>query len=342
MTCQKTSHNFTKIAFKPLHTNLFNIVLLSFFLTLGSGKLYSQEIKNKKKPLATVKQTDKPTTAVTDTIKLDTVRPKKTFLDGKVKYRAKDYAKIDQKRKLITLYNEAELYYKDVELKSGIIVLNYEKDEVYAGRIKDSAGVLSQYPNFKQGSSEVQPDSIRFNFKTKKALIFNSRTEQGEFKIKAAVTKKENDSVYFLQGARFTTATGVDNPEYYFKTNKVKFIPGKKVITGLTNMVIADVPTPLALPFAYFPMSQERSVSGIIIPSYNDSNTRGFSLQNMAKNQRVQRIKLLYELLMAEISAKREPQLAHATIPGITLDGGAPLAPMEDDGWLELPCGTRS
>ncbi|WP_165877244.1 MULTISPECIES: putative LPS assembly protein LptD [unclassified Flavobacterium] len=281
MTCQKTSHNFTKIAFKPLHTNLFNIVLLSFFLTLGSGKLYSQEIKNKKKPLATVKQTDKPTTAVTDTIKLDTVRPKKTFLDGKVKYRAKDYAKIDQKRKLITLYNEAELYYKDVELKSGIIVLNYEKDEVYAGRIKDSAGVLSQYPNFKQGSSEVQPDSIRFNFKTKKALIFNSRTEQGEFKIKAAVTKKENDSVYFLKGARFTTASDVDNPEYYFQTSKVKFIPGKKVITGLTNMVIADVPTPLALPFAYFPMSQEKSVSGIIIPSYNDSNTRGFSLQNM-------------------------------------------------------------
>ena len=33
------------------------------------------------------------------------------------KYKAKDYAKIDQKKKIITLYNEAELYYKDVELK---------------------------------------------------------------------------------------------------------------------------------------------------------------------------------------------------------------------------------
>lgn len=281
LTCQKTSHNFTKIAFKPLHTNLFNIVLISFFLTIGCGNLYSQEIKNSKKTLPAVKQTDKPAISITDTIKLDTVKPKKTFLDGKVKYIAKDYAKIDQKKKLITLYNEAELYYKDVELKSGIIVLDYEKDEVYAGRIKDSAGVLSQYPNFKQGGSEVQPDSIRFNFKTKKALIYNSRTEQGEFKIKAAVTKKENDSVYFLKGARFTTSTDVDNPEYYFQTNKVKFIPGKKVIVGLTNMVIADVPTPIALPFAYFPMSEEKSVSGIIIPSYNDSNTRGFSLQNM-------------------------------------------------------------
>jgi lipopolysaccharide assembly outer membrane protein LptD (OstA) len=281
LTCQKTSHTFTKIAFKPLHTNLFNIVLLSFFLTLGCGKLYSQEIKSKKTRLSTEKQTDKSNPAVADTIKLDTVKPKKAFLDGKVNYKAKDYAKIDQKKKTITLYNEAELYYKDVELKSGIIVLDYDKDEVYAGRIKDSAGVLTQYPNFKQGASEVQPDSIRFNFKTKKALIYNSRTEQGEFKVKAAITKKENDSVYFLKGARFTTSTDVDNPEYYFRTSKVKFIPGKKVITGLTNMVIADVPTPLALPFAYFPMSEEKSVSGIIIPSYNDSNTRGFSLQNM-------------------------------------------------------------
>ena len=295
LTCQKTSHNFTKIAFKPLHTNLFNIVLISFFLTLGCGNVYSQDIKSKKKPLPTVKQTDKAPTAKTDTakqtdqtssvkvdtIKVDSIKPTKTFLDGKVRYKAKDYATIDKKKKQLTLYNEAELYYKDVELKSGIIVLDYGKDEVYAGRIKDSAGVLTQYPNFKQGSNEVQPDSIRFNFKTKKALIFNSRTEQGEFKIKAAVTKKENDSVYFLRGARFTTSTDVDNPEYYFQTNKVKFVPGKKVVTGLTNMVIADVPTPLALPFAYFPMSQEKSVSGIIIPSYNDSNTRGFSLQNM-------------------------------------------------------------
>ncbi|MDX6182668.1 putative LPS assembly protein LptD [Flavobacterium sp. Fl-77] len=284
LTCQKTGHNFTKIAFKPLHTNLFNTVLLSFFLTLGCGNLYSQDIKSKKNALPTAKQADKPKTTVTespvDTVKVDSIKPKKTFLDGKVKYRAKDYAKIDQKKKLITLYNEAELYYKDVELKSGIIVLDYEKDEVYAGRIKDSAGVLIQYPNFKQGASEVQPDSIRFNFKTKKALIYNSRTEQGEFRIKAEVTKKENDSVYFLKRARFTTAKDIDDPEYYFLTRKVKFVPGKKIVTGLTNMVIADVPTPIALPFAFFPMSEEKSISGIIIPSYNDSNTRGFSLQN--------------------------------------------------------------
>jgi len=34
---------------------------------------------------------------------------------------------MDQKKKLLTLYNQAELYYEDFELKAGIIVMNYEK-----------------------------------------------------------------------------------------------------------------------------------------------------------------------------------------------------------------------
>lgn len=291
MAHQKTNHIFTKIAFKPLHTNLFHIVFLSFFLTIGLGKSYSQDIKTKTTAIGVSKTTiktnistkEEPISLVKvkqDSIVKDTLNPKKVFLNGKVKYKAKQFTKVDQKKKNILLYDNAELYYEDVELKSGIILLDYEKDEVYAGRIKDSTGKYTQFPNFKQGSNVVEPDSIRFNFKTKKAIIWNSRSDQGEFKIKAAITKKENDSVYFLRGARFSTSTDVDNPEYYFQTNKVKFVPGKKVVTGITNMVIANVPTPIALPFAFFPMSKETSISGILLPSYNDSNTRGFSLQN--------------------------------------------------------------
>ncbi len=292
MTRQKTSHIFTKIALIPLNTNLFNIVLLSIFLTMGTCTIYAQDItkkpsaiptKNKKNTvISTSKKDNKPNTiiaSVNDTIAKDSLKPK-ALLEGKVKYTATDYVKIEQKKKLITLNNNAELYYQDIELKAGIIVLNYEINEVNAGRIKDSTKKYTQFPNFKQGSNVIEPDSLRFNFKTKKALIWNSRTDQGEFKVKAVLTKKENDSVYFLKGARFTTSTNVDNPEYYFQTNKVKIIPGKKVVTGLTNMVIANVPTPIALPFAFFPMTKETSVSGILLPSYNDSNNRGFSLQN--------------------------------------------------------------
>ena len=269
-----------------MQRNLFYIVFLTIFLTFGNTLTFAQDGKKPTESFPPKNQTTtteekKIATEEIAKVDIDTnkVNKKKPLLEHKVKRKAVDYEKIDQKKKLITLYNQAEVYYDDIELKAGIIVIDYQKNEVYAGRIKDSTGKYTQLPVFKQGTNVVEPDSIRFNFKTKKALVWNSRTDQGEFKVKAAITKKENDSVYFMKGARFTTAKDIDNPEYYFYTNKVKMVPGKKVVVGMTNMVIADVPTPIALPFAFFPIT-DKSRSGIIMPTYNDSNLRGFSLQN--------------------------------------------------------------
>lgn len=292
MALQKSSHIFTKIAFKLLRTNLFYIVLLAYFLTIGTSNVLGQELPKSIKPFVAKNQSTTETKVVNDgvskeknsrqkidTIKVDSLKGKKVFLEGKVKYKAKNYARFDQKKKLITLNDGAELYYQDYELKAGVIVFDYEKEEVYAGRLKDSTGKYIQLPIFKQGSNVIEPDSIRFNYKTKKALVWNSRTTQGELKIKAEISKKENDSVYFMKGARITTSENIDDPEYYFYTNKAKFVPGKKVVIGGTNMVIANVPTPIYLPFAFFPMT-EKSRSGLIIPNYNYTSQRGYTLQN--------------------------------------------------------------
>jgi lipopolysaccharide assembly outer membrane protein LptD (OstA) len=289
LTHQRARHIFTKIAFKLLHTNLFNIVLISFFLAIGTSKLYSQE--NPKKLTVTIPKTTvnpidtltvNPTIIIAkenDSIKKDTVKKKKSVLEGIVRRTAVDYERIDQKKKLVTLYNKAELYYLDVELKAGIIVMDYAKNEVYAGRIKDSAGNYTQRPVFTQGSNVVEPDSIRFNFKTKKVLIWNSRSKQGELTFIAEKAKKENDSVYFMKNVKFTTSADIDDPEYYFLARTAKFVPKKKVVVGLTNMYIADVPTPIGLPFAFFPMT-ETSQSGVILPTFSDTRRQGYSLQN--------------------------------------------------------------
>ncbi len=259
---------------------------------MGTASVFGQEQPRKISGLSIKNQTSKQkkeakkTTVaeVTPTEKIITITPdstlkKKPLLEGKVKYKAKTSAKFDQKKKILTLYNEAELYYQDYILKAGIIVFDYAKNEVYAGRLKDSAGKYIQYPNFKQGANVVEPDSIRFNFKTKRALVWNSRTAQQEMNIKSDITKKENDSVYFMKNARFTTAKDLDDPEYYFITNKAKFVPGKKIVVGMTNLVIAGVPTPVALPFAFFPITT-KTHSGILLPTYGQSAQRGYSLQN--------------------------------------------------------------
>ena len=214
-----------------------------------------------------------------DTIIKDTLNPKKSFFNSGATYKAIDTMSIDPNKKTITLYNNAMLRYEDMTITSGKIVIDYSQNEIYAGRIKDSSGVYSQSPVFEQGSDIIEPDSIRFNLETKKALIFNSKTEQSGMNIISEKTKKENDSVYFMDRAKFTTSVNLENPEYYFLLRNAKVVPGKKIITGFTNMYIADVPTPIALPFGYFPLSKKRT-SGVIFPSFGEQNDRGYFLQN--------------------------------------------------------------
>ena len=211
--------------------------------------------------------------------KIDSIQKPKSFLLENIDYEATDTVLIDPKNRSIRLYNNAKIFYEDMQIESGIIVVNYEKNEIYAGRIKDSLGEYSQFPIFKQGQDEVRPDSLRYNMDSKKAIIFNSRTEESGLNIISDKTKKENDSVYYMNRAKFTTSKNIDDPEYYFLLRKAKVIPGKKIITGPTNMYIANVPTPIGLPFAYFPISNKRSY-GIIFPSFGEQNTRGYFIQN--------------------------------------------------------------
>ena len=253
-----------------MQSKFYHIAYLIIFL--GIGQIYAQN-------------TTSPT--LSQEVLLDSIgkipTEKKPLLLAKVKYTAQDCVQINRKENKLILYNQAELYYQDIELRAGIIILDYQTTEVNAGRIEIDS-TLVQYPFFKQAGNEVNPDSIRFNFDTQKALIWNSKSGQNGMDIFAALTKKQNDSVYYIKDARVSTAGKLvggedEGIDYYFKVRKGKIIPGGKIISGLTNMFIADVPTPIGLPFAYFPSSQTKE-SGFIIPSIGESNLRGFYIQN--------------------------------------------------------------
>ena len=158
-----------------------------------SHNIYSQEIEK-------------------DTISSDSL--KTNFILDEVRRKAKGFIQINNKDKIITLYDNAELYYMDIELKSGIIKFNWESNIVSAGRIRDSVGNYTQSPVFKQGGDEINPDSLRYNFDSKKALIWNSRTKQNDMNVFSSATKKESDSIYFIKEAKVTTSSNLVDVEY--------------------------------------------------------------------------------------------------------------------------------
>ena len=212
-----------------------------------------------------------------DTIAKDSLKPKETIEDI-ITHIATDYTFQDAKHKTVTLYNEANIKYTDIDLKSGIIVVDYKKNTLFAKGIIDSTG-YTQRPVFKQGSQESEQDSMIYNFKSKRAMIYGLKTQQGEMYTYGTKTKRENDSTVYIRKIRFTTSDK-ENPDYYIATNKAKLVPGKKIIVGLSNLVLVDIPTPLFLPFAYFPMT-EKSMSGFLIPAFDTgSSARGIGFQN--------------------------------------------------------------
>ena len=240
------------------HIKVIPLLICFFYSFFNNNYLFSQDIEK-------------------DTIYSDTLK-NKLILDD-VRRKAKGYIKINNKEKIITLFDNAELYYMDIELRSGIIKFNWENNVVSAGRIKDSLGNYIQSPIFKQGGDEINPDSLRYNFDSKKALIWNSRTTQNEMNVFSSATKKENDSIYFIKEAKVTTSKNLDDPEYYIRVRSGKFIPKNKIIAGPSNLYIYDIPTPIFLPFAYFPLTEDRN-SGFIFPTIGQNNRRGYFFQN--------------------------------------------------------------
>ena len=184
----------------------------------------------------------------------------------------------DVPNKKVEIYNEAHVVYGDNDITAGLILIDYNTNIVQAKGIPDEKGKYSQLPVFKTTGNETTQDSLIFNYKTKKAIIYGLETEQNGINTLGQKTKRVNDSTIFVRNIIFTTSDP-RHPDYYLKTTKAKVVPGKKIITGATNLVIADVPTPAIFPFAYFPLTKNRT-SGIIFPTYGESFNQGFFLQN--------------------------------------------------------------
>ena len=298
MSFQKPSHTFTKIHLKALHTQRLNILFALSFTMFINIVCFAQkdlpEEGTKIPPVETTEETPEEkvddsltidaesflaTNKEIDSTKNDTIKPKTQLLSSTVTYKATDYMAYKKKESKMYLYNEAEVYYEDMEIKAGSIILDFDKDLVYAYGIKDTLGDYTQRPSFKQGENLIEPDSIIFNTVTKKGLIYNSQTEQNGGTLITETTKKINDSVYYVRNSKFTTSENLDDPEYYFLISKGKIVPSSKVITGPTQMHIYDVPTPVWIPFAFFPLTKTRT-SGLIFPSFGEDGRRGYFLQN--------------------------------------------------------------
>ena len=101
-------------------------------------------------------------------------------LDEVVDYGSRDSMWFDVINKQLHLYGNAYVKYGAIDLKAGYILLDYAKNEVSAEQLPDTSGRLSGLPEFKDGDQAFSATKLRYNFKSKKGIIYEARTKQDE------------------------------------------------------------------------------------------------------------------------------------------------------------------
>lgn len=265
----------------PLKANTFISFILLFVLLLLSGEAVSQRrgrgtVPSKKQQSDSLQSGD---TLLNDSLRYDTitvVTPKKGALDAPVTYEANDSIVFTQGG-YAHLYGQGKVNYQQIELAADVITMNMDSSTVYAHGVEDSLGVMQGTPVFKDGDTPYETNTIRYNFKSKKGIISNVVSQQGEGYVTGNNAKKGlNDELYMKTG-RYTTCDHHEHPHFYMQMSYAKVRPKKNVVTGPAYLVVEDVPLPLAVPFFFFPFSSSYQ-SGFLMPTYMDDSNRGFGL----------------------------------------------------------------
>ncbi len=214
-----------------------------------------------------------------DSTNIDTLpKKKKSAIDDPVLYSSNDSMMIVIDESTVLLWGQGKVEYQDIVLESDYISSNLERQEIAARGSTDTLGHYNGTPKFKKGDEEFESDSILYNTKSGKGLIYSVKTEEGEGYLHSELTKRNDDGTIHIKGGKYTTCD-LDHPHFYIALTKAIAIPDDKIISGPAYLVVEDVPIPfLGLPFGFFPSSSNRG-AGVILPTYGEEQNRGFYLK---------------------------------------------------------------
>ena len=187
-------------------------------------------------------------------------------INSPVHYKALDSIVYDVANKMLYLYGNAEMKYDQTQVNSANVAFDWNTQTLTAEGI-DSSGKTIQTPVLVQEGKTYEANKMEYNFRTLKGKIYDVVTEDNGAFIHSEVVMKTKDNSWLSYKAKYTTCTDKEHPHFYIQAKKAKIIPDKIMVSGPANLVISGINTPLALPFAIFPINSGRR-SGLILPQF--------------------------------------------------------------------------
>ncbi len=267
---------------QPYRAGLRVLILLGLFLgsSLFAGAQTSDTANNGPDTLFVPDTlTTDPDTLPADTlIRLPSTLKQKEQFSAPVRYKAADSIRLVLDSNLVHMFRGCNLGYEKITLESDYVRIAFDDKLLYARGLPDSTGRLAGNPRFTEGGEEFRAREMKYNFDTRKGLIYQVITQDGDGYLHGELIKKLPNDIINIRHGKYTTCSN-EHPHFEFRFTRSKVIPDDKIITGPAYLVIADVPTPLVVPFGLFP-NKKGQRSGILIPTYGESANRGFYFEN--------------------------------------------------------------
>ncbi|QQS37521.1 MAG: LPS-assembly protein LptD [Ignavibacteriales bacterium] len=240
------------------------LVILFFNL-----QLFAQDVDS-------LKLVDSLFTSLNDSLNVvDSLKSKKSDVDTIIYVSSEDSLIFNVKNKKMNIYGNGELKYKETDLKSASMLVDFNTSTIEAiGVESDSAeGKYDGTPVLVEKGETYEGFRMKYNFKTQQGFISSAGTEDDGTKYSGAKIKKMDKETYFIEDGIYTTCTE-DCPHYHFSAKHMKVINKEQIIAEWIWINFGGVPFPVPIPFAVFPIEKGRR-SGIIPPAFGDDGTYG-------------------------------------------------------------------
>lgn len=199
------------------------------------------------------------------------------FTLAQQQFEATDSAVFEPLTQKLTLYGKAQFQYNTISMEAGRVAYDGAKRLITASTL-DSISPENR-PKFKSETEQIEADRILYNIDTKKGKITNAFTKQGGLNLYGGAIKKDSNAVVYFNDMRCLPCED-RNAKTMFRARRAKVIPNDKIVTGPVYLEIAGIPTPLALPFGFFPNSKKR-MNGILMPQYGNSPNQGLFFRDL-------------------------------------------------------------
>ncbi len=259
------------------------IALTLLILFACAALLFAQE------PPAIVPDSVYTDSLATDSLRADTLAKKsEPGLDTLVFYKA-DSITFSVEGRLTVLSGDAEIRYKDMELKAGEITVDWDGQLLEAKAVPDTLFTDSTNseidtviwrgkPHFEQNRDDFYGEEIAYNMKTKIGRVKTGTTTYDDGHYKGELFKRIAPDVITARHGEFTSCEK-DTADYHFAANRLKIQVGKRVLARPVVLYFEDVPV-FVVPYGIFPSQRGRS-SGIIVPVFGESTSQGRFLRDI-------------------------------------------------------------